>query len=88
MIETICFIVIVVIEIVVIELRSNGSTNSNCVVTFNKDVFAEGAERKTSDGYRYCAYTGIPYAVPPVDTNRFEVCLVCRNVRSYSVSRI
>lgn len=66
MIETVFFILFVVIEIVVFELR----TNSYCVVSFNKDVIAEGAERTTSNGYKYCAYTGIRYARPP---NRFEV---------------
>lgn len=69
MIETIFFIAIVVIEIAVIEFRRD----SYCVVTLNKDVFAEGEERKTLNGYRFCAYTGIPYARPPIGSMRFEV---------------
>lgn len=70
MMGTFFFIVIVVIELVVVfELR----TNSYCVVTIKRNVFATGTERRTSNGYRFCAYTGIPYARSPVEKNRFEV---------------
>lgn len=69
MIETIFLIAIVAIEIVVFQFRSNVS----CVASIDKHVFAKGAERQTINGYDYCAYTGIPYARPPVGEYRFEV---------------
>lgn len=65
MIETIFVVAIVVIEILVIEYRRD----SYCVVTLNTDSFAEGKERTTLNGNRFCAYTGIPYA----RSKRFEV---------------
>lgn len=80
MIETIIFIVLVVIELVIIgELHSD----SNCVVTLNEDVIAEGVERNASNGYRFCAYTGIRYAKPPLGRNRFVVIGIPLLVRSF-----
>ncbi|XP_037043953.1 cholinesterase 2-like [Bradysia coprophila] len=68
MIETFVFIAFVVIEIV-IDFR----ITSDCLVILTDDVLAEGTKRATLNGYRYCAYTGIPYATPPVGSNRFEL---------------
>lgn len=67
MITTTLFIAITAIEIVLVR------SVSNCVVSLRKDVFAEGSERLAPNGYRYCAYTGIEYASPPIGKNRFEV---------------
>lgn len=75
MFETIFIVAIIVIEMVIIEFHYDDSC---CIVNFNKDVFAEGSERNTVNGYKFCAYTGIPYATPPVGSNRFEV--ICRHL--------
>lgn len=68
MIETFVFIAFVIIEIV-FDLR----INSDCLAVLGEGVLAEGAKRETVNGNRYCAYTGVPYAVPPIGSNRFEV---------------
>lgn len=72
MLVTILFIAIVSIEILLV-LRSD---SNYCVVSFGGNVFAEGVERVTPNGFRFCAYTGIPYSIPPIGNYRFEVIIL------------
>lgn len=68
MIETFVFIAFVIIEIVL-----DSRITSDCLVVLREGAMAEGAKRETLNGYEYCAYSGIPYALPPVGNYRFEV---------------
>ncbi|KAJ6641393.1 Juvenile hormone esterase [Pseudolycoriella hygida] len=68
MIEIIVVVAVFVIDILVLHLQSE----SLCFIALRKDVFAEGLQVQTQSGYTFCAYTGIPYAKPPIEKDRFE----------------